>query len=76
MARIKCVDQDVLKDNVGINAGRDCTVHMFNGVVEFLFIIAVYLRIKDYSGMNIKNSTMLHTVMFNVFSNGNQSDNI
>ena len=49
---------------------------VFNGVVEFLFIIAVYLRIKDYSGMNIKNSTMLHTVMFNVFSNGNQSDNI
>ena len=48
----------------------------FNGVVEFLFIIAVYLRIKDYSGMNIKNSTMLHTVVFNVFSNGNQSDNI
>ena len=47
-----------------------------NGVVEFLFIIAVYLRIKDYSGMNIKNSTMLHTAMFNVFSNGNQSDNI
>ena len=51
-------------------------VGIFNGVVEFLFIIAVYLRIKDYSGMNIKNSTMLHTVMFNVFSDGNQSDNI
>ena len=53
-----------------------CLDIIFNGVVEFLFIIAVYLRIKDYSGMNIKNSTMLHTVMFNVFSNGNQSDNI
>ena len=51
-------------------------VGIFNGVVEFLFIIAVYLRIKDYSGMNIKNSTMLLTFMFNVFSNGNQGDNI
>ena len=29
-------------------------VGIFNGVVEFLFIIAEYLRIKDYSGMNIK----------------------
>ena len=28
------MDQDVLKDNVGINAGRDCTVHMYK---EYFF---------------------------------------
>ena len=39
----------------------------FNGVVEFLFKITVYLLIKDYSGMNIKNSTMLHTVVLMCF---------
>ena len=62
------MDQDVLKDNVGINAGRDCTVHMFNGVVEFLFIIAVYLRIKDYSGMNIKKfNNDTHSFVWCVF---------
>ena len=37
---------------------NDVTVHiladLFSGVVEFLFIIAVYLGIKDYSGINIK----------------------
>ena len=37
------------------------TVSVFNGVVESLFNITVYLRIKDCSGMNIQFNIDTHS---------------
>ena len=43
------------------------TVSVFNGVVESLFNITVYLRIKDCSGMNIQFNKFTHGYIYFVF---------
>ena len=48
-------------------------VHIYNGVVESLFNVTVYLRIKL---QGYEYSTMLHTGLFPLFFYGTQVSNI
>ena len=43
------------------------TVSVFNGVVESLFNITVYLRIKDCGGRNIQFNNVTHSCIYFVF---------